>query len=68
MKVVHLGPEMSPIWKTMIVKLDHGKFSILFMPIQQASNGNGKTAEAIVVNNEKETNKAGVTDVKIVEK
>ena len=36
------------------------------MPIQQASNG--KTAEAIVVSNEKEANKDGVTDVKIVEK
>ena len=36
------------------------------MPIQQAYNG--KTAEAIVVSNEKEANKAGVTDVKIVEK
>ena len=38
----------------------------IYMPIQQASNG--KTAEAIVVRSEKEANKAGVTDVKIVEK
>ena len=41
----------------------------IYMPIQQASSSNGKTAEAIVVSsNEKEANKAGVTDVKIVEK
>ena len=40
---------------------------IIYMPIQQASNG--KTAEAIVIkNDESAKNKADVTDVKIVEK
>ena len=42
------------------------KSPTIFMPIQQTSDS--KTAEAIVVSNEKEENKAGVTDVKIVEK
>ena len=42
-----------------------GESKIIFMPIQQASDG--KTAEAIVVvQNEKD--KVDVTDVKIVEK
>ena len=40
---------------------------IIYMPIQQASNG--ETAEAIVIKNEESAkNKADVTDVKIVEK
>ena len=38
------------------------KSETIYMPIQQASNG--KTAEAIVVNNEKGANKADVKDVK----
>ena len=42
------------------------KSQTIFMPIQQASNG--KSAEAIVVKNEKKGNMADVTDVKIVEK
>ena len=44
-----------------------GAQKTIYMPIQQASNG--QTAEAIVIkNDESAKNKADVTDVKLVEK
>ena len=42
------------------------KSQTIYMPIQQATDG--KTAEAVVVNDEKEAHKVDVTNVKIVEK
>ena len=46
------------------------KSQTIYMPIQQTSNTNGKSAEAIVVKKEENANanKVNVKDVKIVEK